>query len=131
MLGPKGSYSVQAGAFRHRVTLQKQVQRKDSAGGITEDWVDVATSIPAAMEDLAGGEHISAQQTAGFQGMAISIRWRPGVLQSMRVLHKLNPPDSGTEVFNIEDIQRDTTQRKYITLFCKRRDSDGFRADGR
>ncbi len=129
VLGPRGGYSVQAGVLRHRVTIQEQVQGKDSAGGIAPTWKDWARDVPAAIEDTAGGESISAQQTHSYVTSAISIRWRPGVLASMRILH--TPKDEPQRIYNIREIQRDTTGRRMMTMFCDTRDSDGYKADGR
>ncbi len=122
LLGPKGSYTVQAGRFRHRVTIQKKTVGRDSAGGVTESWSNFAKNVPAAIDYVAGnGEPVSSQQITSKTNAEISIRWRPGIDSTMRVLH------SG-DMFNVEDVVRDSeTGRKIITLVCVQRDADGFR----
>jgi SPP1 family predicted phage head-tail adaptor len=129
VLGPRGSYSVQAGVLRHRVTIQEQVQAKDTVGGIDPTWKDFAVNVPAAIEDITGNERISSQQTNSVVTSAISIRWRPGVTQAMRVVHA--PKGDAVRIYNIVDIQKDATGRKMMTMFCDTRDSDGYKADGR
>ncbi len=122
LLGPKGSYTVQAGRFRFRVTILAKTVGRDSAGGLTESWSDFAKNVPAAIDASAGpGEPISSQQITAKSFAEISIRWRPGITATMRVLHK-------TDVYNIEDVVADSvTGRKVITLVCTLRDADGFR----
>lgn len=121
LLGPKGSYTVQAGRFRHRVTIQRKAVGRDSAGGITESWSDFAKNVNAAIDTVTGRESIYSQQIAAKYSSEISIRWRPGIDATMRVLH-------GRIVYNIEGVIPDSdTGRKIITLLCSRRDADGFR----
>ncbi len=121
LLGPKGSYTVQAGRFRHRVTIQKKTVGQDSTGGITETWSKFADNIPAAIDVGGGGEAVASQQVAAKSNAEISIRWRPGVTTTMRVLYN-------GEVFNIEEVVPDSsTGRKVLTLVCVRREADGFR----
>ncbi len=122
LLGPKGSYTVQAGRFRHRVTIQKKTVGRDSAGGVTETWSNFAADVNAAIDYVAaGGEPLTSQQITSKTNVEISIRWRPGITTTMRVLHN-------TDVFNIEDVVPDSdTGRKILTLMCVQRDADGFR----
>jgi SPP1 family predicted phage head-tail adaptor len=129
ILGPRGSYSVQAGALRHRVTIQMQVPGTDSAGGDNPTWKDYAKNVPAAIEDVSGDERISSQQSHGSITTVISIRWRPGLVQSMRVVH--SPKGEAQAIYNIRAVQKDTTRRDVVSLMCDTYDSNGFLADGR
>lgn len=121
LLGPKGTYSVQAGRFRHRVTIQKKTVGQDSAGGITETWSNFAKNVNAAIDAVTGSESTSSQQITSKVTAEISIRWRPGITATMRVLHL-------DDTYNIEGVLNDSeTGRKIITLLCTQRNADGFR----
>lgn len=123
LLGPKGSYTVQAGRFRHRVTIQQKTVGRDSAGGVTEEaWSNFAVNVNAAIDTVGGrGEGVDSRQITSKTNAEISIRWRPGIDATMRVIH-------GSVVYNIEDVVPDSdTGRKILTLICVQRDADGFR----
>lgn len=121
LLGPKGSYTVQAGRFRHRVTIQAKTVSRDSSGGVLEGWVDFAKGVNAAIDTLSGSESYQARQITSQVDTEISIRWRPGILPTMRVVHN-------GDVYNVEGIVPDSdTGRKILTLLCVKRDADGFR----
>lgn len=121
LLGPKGSYTVQAGRFRHRVTIQSKVVSRDSAGGVTESWTTFAKNVPAAIDTITGRENVSSEQITSSVTTEISIRWRPGLTAIMRVLHK-------DDVYNVEGVIPDSDSgRKIITLLCVQRNADGFR----
>ena len=129
LLGPKGSFTVQAGVFRHVVTLQKPTVTSDSVGGQQRSWRTVWDEVPASIVYLSGKELIAAQQIQSSVTAAISIRWRPGIDATLRVLHQRNAPDSGTDTFNVESFQPDESGRKTITLMCSQRAADGIRSD--
>jgi SPP1 family predicted phage head-tail adaptor len=121
LLGPKGTYSVQAGRFRHRVIIQRKTVGKDSAGGMTESWTNFAKNVNAAIDAVTGRESVSSQQITSSITTEISIRWRPGITETMRVLHN-------SDVYNVEGVIPDSeTGRKIITLLCTQRNADGFR----
>ncbi len=121
LLGPKGSYTVQAGRFRFRITIQAKTVGRDSSGGVTESWANFAKNVPAAIDPVTGRESVSSQQITANVSTEISIRWRPGITATMRILH-------GNDVYNVEGIVPDSgTGRKIITLLCTQRLADGFR----
>lgn len=121
LLGPKGSYTVQAGRFRFRVTIQRKTVGRDSAGGVTEIWTDLFRNVNAAIDATTGREAYASQQVTSAVSTEISIRWRPGITATMRVLH-------GKDIYNIEGTLPDSgTGRKILTLLCVQRNADGFR----
>src|SRR6266478_4003286 len=96
LLGPKGSYTVQAGVFRRRITIQAKIDSQDAAGGLTYSWQNVWTNIPAAIDEEGGQEFFAAQQIQAKNTAVISIRWRPNIDEKMRVLNYRipgKPPD--------------------------------------
>ena len=129
LLGPRGSYTVQAGSFRRRVTIQSRVDTQDTAGGVTASWSIFAANVPAAIDEQGGREFFAAQQIQAKNTATISIRWRPGIDEKMRVLH-YRTPGKPPDIYNIEGMSIDPTGRKIITLYCVIRSAEGFRADG-
>lgn len=122
---------LQAGSLRRRITIQKPVEVRDAAGGFTPSWADVAKNIPAAIESVNGREYFSAVQIQSDITTVITIRWRPQVIDAtMRVTHYLDNTETGFEVYNIESVLPDMTGRSFIKLMCRRRDAQGYRADG-
>jgi SPP1 family predicted phage head-tail adaptor len=120
-LGARGSFAIQAGRFRHRITLETRTTTRDSAGGILETWTTFASGIPAVIEPISGREFFSARQIESTVDTSITIRWRPGVLETMRVLH-------GSDIYDVTAMLPDAdTGRKTISLMCTRRNADGFR----
>jgi SPP1 family predicted phage head-tail adaptor len=104
---------LHAGALRHRITLEQLQAELDSDDGITaESWAAFASMIPAEITPLSGRELIAAQAVQSKVTTRIRIRWRDGVLPSMRVLHR-------EQVFNIEAAVPDAASgREWLTLFC-------------
>lgn len=120
-LGPKGSYSIQAGRFRHRITLQTRQTTRDSAGGIVDSWKNFASGVPAVIEPASGKEFFAARQIDATVDTAITIRWRPGVDETMRVLH-------GADIYDIIAALPDgDSGRKILSLMCLQRKASGFR----
>lgn len=88
---------------------------------MTENWTDFAKNVNAAIDSLTGGEGVSSQQITSIVSTEISIRWRPGITPTMRVMHN-------GDVYNIVGALSDSlTGRKIITLLCTQRNADGFR----
>lgn len=123
---------VQAGKYRHRVTIQRPIQVQDSTGAAIPDWEDIAVDVRAAIESLSGREFMTAQQVQADVTTKISFRWRPHIDATMRILHVLDPNCSpeDVEVYNIEYALPDETGRKEIVCYCRIRLNQGFRSDG-
>ena len=96
-----------AGIFRHRVDIDERVTAQDATGDPVVTWTPWATSVPAEIAPWSAREystvpsHILAQATT-----RIRIRYRPGVVPTMRVRHGetvynlvgvLPDPDSGRD----------------------------------
>lgn len=123
---------IQAGKYRHRVTIQKPIQVQDTTGSVIPTWIDVAFDVRVSIDFLNGREMLLAQQVQADVTTAIAMRWRPGIDASMRILHESyedsSPPE--VDVYNIEYITKDTTGRKEIICYCRARMNEGFRTDG-
>lgn len=101
--------NMAAGGLRHRVLIQEQVTTRDSDGIAQTAWVDVAT-VWASVEPLSAREFIQSGQTQAAVTARITIRHRPGMRPSMRLVHR-------GEVFNIAGLLSDKVSGvEYITI---------------
>lgn len=83
--------SMQAGRLRHRIAIQQKVQAQNPVtGAITHTWQTVAgmESVPASIEPLSVRELLAAQAVQSEMIARITIRYRPGLDATMRILHK-------------------------------------------
>lgn len=121
LLRPTGRFAIQAGRFRHRITLQRRTTARDSAGGTVEIWTNYISGIPAVVEPASGREFFTAQQIASTVDTSITIRWRPGISETMRALH-------GADIYDITAVLADAdTGRETLSLMCTKRGAEGFR----
>lgn len=103
---------MQAGRLRHRLQLQQLVATQDAdAGTVAESWADVAT-LWAEIVPLSGRELIAAASVQASVNTRITIRWREGVVPTMRGVH------AGV-LYNIKAVLPDATQRRWLTLMCE------------
>lgn len=101
--------NVAAGILRHRVRIEEQVTAKDSFGQVDTYWAPFAT-VWAAIEPLSAREFLAAQQVQSKASARITIRYRPGLLASMRIIHR-------DTLYNIEGILQDKESGiEYMTL---------------
>lgn len=113
---------MQAGKLRHRVTIQEPVETKGPFGEAVTTWQNRWENVPAAIENLRGTKFFAAQQINSKVTVEISIRWREGLADNMRVLHE-RPARSGTfDVYGIEGISPDLTLRREAKLMCRNPD---------
>lgn len=92
-----------------RITLQSQTNEKDSDGNDSTVWADFLADEPAEVLFLSGREFIAAQSAQSQITGRATIRWRAGIVASMRFLF-----DGG--VFNIVAVLPDPSSRRWLTL---------------
>lgn len=112
---------VQSGKLRHLVTFQVPLIEVDSNGESTESWEDAFSGqqISAQIEPLSGRELFAAQQVHSRVTTRITVRYRPGLLPEMRVVHR------GVN-YNIEAIVPDADSGfRHATLLCYSGTNDG------
>jgi len=110
---------MNAGDFRHRITIQDRIVTKDDEGGEIVTFMDWAIDVPAAIAPLSGREFVSANTELGQVSARLAIRWRPGVRPTMRAIHN-------GAVYNIAAVLPDAdTGRSHITLVCIEGVNDG------
>lgn len=99
-----------------RITLQVLAAGQDEAGQPIDVWTNFVTDTPdgtigAEVLDVSGREFVAAGATQNEVLTTITIRFRPGVLASMRVLH-------GTNVYSIKAVLGQ--DRRTLALMCSR-----------
>lgn len=112
---------LQSGRLRHFVTFESPVVSVDSNGESVEDWVPAFDSqeISASIEPLSGRELVAAQQVHSRVTTRIMVRYRPGILPEMRVVHR-------STYYNIEAVVPDAdTGFRHCTLLCYSGTNDG------
>lgn len=105
---------METGKLRHLVTFQVPIVEIDSNGDATESWTDAFDSqqISAAIEPLSGRELVAAQQVHSRVTTRITVRYRPGILPEMRVVHR-------GIYYNIEAVVPDDQSGfRHATLLC-------------
>lgn len=101
--------NVAAGDLRHRVLIQQQVTTRDEDGVQTTSWVDVAT-VWASVEPLSAREFIQSGQTQAAVTARITIRYRDGLVPTMRLVHR-------GQTYNIAGLLPDKASGlEYITI---------------
>jgi SPP1 family predicted phage head-tail adaptor len=112
---------MQIGRLRHLVSFQVPLVEVDSNGEATESWEDAfdGQQISASIEPLSGRELVAAQQVHSRVTTRIVVRYRPGILPEMRVVHRAT-------LYNIEAIVPDADSGfRHATLLCYSGTNDG------
>ena len=102
---------MKAGKLRHRITFQSPGAAQDPVTGeMVQGWATVWDKVPASVEPLSVKDFIASSATQSALSARIMIRYRAGVLPSMRILHR------GT-VYNIQGVMPDADSGlEYLTL---------------
>lgn len=113
---------MQAGKLRHRIDLQELVQVRDPATlefGEPE-WVTRWEKCPARVEPLSARDLVAAQAAQSEATARMVIRYRPGVLPTMRIVYR-------GEVYSIEGppLGDDKSGLEYLTLLVSKGIKDG------
>lgn len=105
--------------LRHRITLQSQSQTQDpNTGAVTTTWADWLADEPAEVVPLSGREFISAAANVAGVDTRMTIRYRAGVLPTMRVVFDGNN-------YQVSAVLQDPSNRRWLTLMCQRGVNDG------
>jgi SPP1 family predicted phage head-tail adaptor len=102
---------MEAGKLRHKVTLEQLDTGQDSAGAVERSWSDFARDIWASVEPLSGREYFQAQQVASETSVRVRIRYRSGVLPTMRVVY-------GDRRFEILAVIDPEERHRELQLMC-------------
>jgi len=117
-----GRASVAIGKLRRRIVIEEETsQIQDSEGSPSGTFTAFAT-VWARIEYGTGREFFQADQITEDQKASITIRYRPGVTQLMRVKH--TPKDDVDQFFRIEGIKNLKEHNRFLVLQCVRVEVD-------
>ena len=103
---------MRAGKLRHRITFQSPGMTQDPVTGeMIPGWANLWEKVPASVEPLSVKDFIASQANQSQISARIVIRYREGVLPTMRILHRgliyniegpaLPDPNSGLEFLTL------------------------------
>ncbi|HEY0290692.1 MAG TPA: phage head closure protein [Pseudomonas sp.] len=103
---------MRAGKLRHRITFQSPGLVQDpETGEMLPGWTTVWDKVPASVQPLSTRDLVAAQASQSEATTRVVIRYRSGVLPTMRILYRgdvynmqgpaLPDPDSGLEYLTI------------------------------
>lgn len=98
------------GELNRRITLQTRTSTQDTYGQAQDTWTDWATCW-AKIESMSGNEMVAAQAINAELTHKVTIRYRPGVLASMRLLY-------GDRIFNIGSVVEPEAAHVSLELTC-------------
>ncbi|MCC7314122.1 MAG: phage head closure protein [Planctomycetes bacterium] len=78
---------ISGGEFRHRIDLQRMVERKNEQGEAELDAVTYASSVPCRVTQTTGREFVNGQKVSAESSHMIELRWMPNVSPRDRVLY--------------------------------------------
>lgn len=102
---------MRAGTLRQRVTIQDKSVVRDSYGGETITWMNVA-EVWAAVEPLQGREYIEARQAMAEVTTRIRMRYRSGITPEMRIEH-------GSQIFEILAVIHVKDLQRELHMMCR------------
>lgn len=103
--------AIEAGRLNRRILIQSSVTTQGAAGDPDDSWQDVASTwasitAPTSKEIYALGPGFTAQVTH-----KITIRWRPGISNGMRILFR-------DRIFQIQTVSDPDEGRVELNLMC-------------
>lgn len=104
---------LQAGKLRHRVTYERneQIQNPES-GSLVDNWVALGGGAWVSIEPLSGRALIAAQSADSDVTTNIIARYRAGVTDDMRIVHR------GRAYYITAVLADKGSGREYMTMPC-------------
>jgi hypothetical protein len=96
---------MRAGDLRSRVVLQSMTTSTDAIGNPVKTWSNVSTEW-ADVQAQDGTEAIQSGQVNARQALVVRIRYRAGVVPTMRLIHAGRPYEIMT-VVNVDQRNRE------------------------
>lgn len=122
---------MQTGKLRHVVTIEAPSRSQNpDTGEVTEGWAAVPglERIRAEVLPDRAAEFFGTRQVQATTNAMIRIRWRGGVVPTMRVLHHIaDGPDPVFEYWDIQGAVHFQARFRELRLMCLQRDAEGFR----
>ena len=106
-------FTINAGKYRHPITIQKQELVRDSYGAVTENWVDVI-KVRAGVYPLSGKEYLSVYNIPSDLSHKVQMRYLPGtpITPDMRIIFN-------ERIFRIISIIDFQEMDKELQIMCK------------
>lgn len=124
---------MRAGTLRHRIILERPIERQDEGGQVIDDFEPVTDRpIAAAIEPLGGREYFAAAQVAADVTTRIRIRFREDLVdETWRIRHIVRyKAPRVIEFYDITAVIPDAkTGRRELHLMCTKRRAEGWRRD--
>lgn len=122
---------MHAGRLKHKVAIQRRLESDGTTGQVEEryeDWINVR----AAIDPISGREFFAAAQVQAEITTKITIRYRAGVHETMRVVHtRQYGSPTLVDVYDIAAPPIDRESRhEWLELMCVKRSAEGFRSEG-
>ncbi|MCA9312662.1 MAG: phage head closure protein [Phycisphaerales bacterium] len=102
------------GKLRHRVTVQRATEERDSYGQPVQTWSDIGR-VWARIRPLSGREYIAARQVQADLTHEVTIRPFDGLTPKDRLEFTRN---NSTRVLNIDSIADDEERGRFVILRC-------------
>jgi len=102
---------MRAGALNHRITIERATESANSYGERTKTWSEFAT-MWASIEPLTGREFYQSKQIGTETTHNVTIRYKAGITQKMRVKY-------GSRYFDIESVINEKERGVKMFLMCK------------
>ena len=112
---------MRAGVLRHRITLQVPGLTQDpETGEMLPGWETSWEKVPASVEPLSARDLIAAQAGQSEASGRMVIRYRVGVLPTMRILHR-------GEIYSIQGqpMPDPVSGLEYLTILVAKGVNDG------
>ncbi|WEG14002.1 phage head closure protein [Pullulanibacillus sp. KACC 23026] len=105
-------FIINAGKYRHPITIQKPDEQQLSSGEPSGNWLDVI-SCRAGIYPISGSEFFNKADTVqGEVTHQILMRYYPGIQRNMRV-------EFGDRIFQITSVVNFQEMNKELQLMCK------------
>lgn len=102
---------MQIGRLNRRVTIQQKLVTRDSYGGESITWTDVAT-VWAAVLPLRGREYVALRDAGAELTTRFVIRHRSSVTPAMRIVH-------GDAIYDIVEVIDSEDGHRFLELMAR------------
>ncbi|MCO7575347.1 MULTISPECIES: phage head closure protein [Pseudomonas chlororaphis group] len=113
---------MQAGKLRHRIDIEEKTTPRDPVTGEYGEpqWVVRWGKCPARFEPLSARDLVAAQAAQSEATARVVIRYRAGVLPSMRIVYR-------REIYSIEGppLEDPKSGLEYLTIIVSKGIKDG------
>ena len=113
---------MKAGTLDRRITIQRQTETRDSYGGATLAWVDVAT-VRADVQAVSGKEFLQARAIQDETTTRMVIRWRSGITTGKLRVILYEPEQGGSPTtqtyYDVLAILPSGDRKRWLQLMCR------------